>query len=132
MAKKKKLITLPPSEWQVMRAVWSVDRPLKPMEVLALVEAETGWRLSTVRTILRHLAAKGALKEKMIGGTNFYSPLLFEEDLRVAEGERVIEQFFDGTLAGLMSCFIETGRVSTDELREIHDLIANEIEKKKS
>ena len=130
MSQKKNFITLPPSEWRIMRAVWSADHALKPMEVLAKVEPETGWRLSTVRTILRHLAAKGALKETMTGGTNYYSPLLFEEDLRVAEGERVLEQFFDGTLAGLMHSFIETGRVSEKELREIHDLIAQEIKKK--
>ena len=102
------------------------------MEVLAIVEKETGWRLSTVRTLLKHLTNKGVLQEKMINGTNFYSPILFEEDLRVAEGERVLKQYFGGTLSGMMSCFIENGHIEEEELQEIHDLISQKIYKKKT
>lgn len=124
-----KPISLAASEWRVMKEVWKMGRPVKPMEVLAAVQPETGWQLSTVRTFLKRLTVKGILSEKMTDGVNYYAPLLGEADLCVAHGESFLKKYFDGTLCGLMSRFIETGNVSERELQAIRDLIDREIEK---
>ena len=129
---KMNSVSLAASEGRVMKEIWKADGAVKPMEVLAALRSETGWQLSTVRTLLKRLTAKGVLKEEMKGGTNYYSPLFRENEIGVAEGASLLKKYFDGTLCGLMSGFIETGNVSARELREIRELIDREIAQSRS
>ena len=88
--------------------------------------------MSTTRTFLKRLSDKGAVEIRNIPNERgaVYVPLLDEADVRVAEAKSTLQKYFNGTLCGLMSCFIERKCLSDDELRQLRDVIAQELDAK--
>lgn len=130
---KRKIPALSPAERQVMRVLWESERPLRASEITERLESITHWQLNTVRTFLTRLEKKGILRttlpENQTSGVNLYEPILAEADLRVEVGRSFLDEYFGGTLCGLMSSFIERGEVSDEELREIREMIERTMKK---
>ena len=49
------------AELDVMEVLWAAGQPLTAAEVADRIDADRGWTLATVKTMLSRLAAKGAL-----------------------------------------------------------------------
>ena len=60
------------AEWQVMEVLWT-QHPLTAQDVAARLQP-TGWGLTTVKTLLSRLAAKGALTTTEDGRRYLYAP----------------------------------------------------------
>ncbi len=131
-AAKKEYVSLSPSEREVIAVLWNAEHPMKAAEVAAELEKTTGWRLSTTRTFLKRLSEKGAVEIRNVPNERgaVYVPLLDEADVRVAEAKSTLQKYFNGKLCGLMSCFIERKCLSDDELRQLRDVIAQELDAK--
>ncbi|MBQ2788204.1 MAG: BlaI/MecI/CopY family transcriptional regulator [Thermoguttaceae bacterium] len=129
---KKEYVSLSPSEREVIAVLWAAERPMKASDVADELERKTGWRLSTTRTFLKRLVAKGAVEIRNLPYERaaVYAPILDETDVRVAEGRSMLQKHFNGALCGLLSCFIERKCVSDDELRQLHEVIAQKLEGK--
>ena len=131
----KNLMALSPSEQEVMKVLWREKRPMKVLEIVALLEKECGWKTRTIRTFLDRLVQKGAVNAGPLkdneSSVHYYEPALSEEEYRLAAGSSFLERFFGGSLFGLMARFVEDGKVSEQELREIRQLIDSKISKKK-
>ncbi|MBR4833639.1 MAG: BlaI/MecI/CopY family transcriptional regulator [Thermoguttaceae bacterium] len=129
---KKEYVSLSPAEREVIAVLWDADRPMTAAKVAEELEKKTGWRLSTTRTFLKRLETKGALEIRKLPAERgaVYVPILSEEDVRVAEAESTLKKYFNGTLCGLMSCFVERKRVSDAELRQLRDIIEQQLDGK--
>ena len=132
MDEMRNYIAFSPSERRVMEVLWESDRPLRASEVAAKLEPVTGWQLTTVRTFLVRLEKKGAIEVGPLPDSkdsiHYYRPKLGENDIRLAEGESCLNQFFGGNVSGLLASFIESGRISDEELRRIRRLIDEKID----
>ncbi len=131
----KKWITLSPSEQEVIKVLWEEKRPMKVTEIVAVLEQKNGWKMRTIRTFLERLVQKeavtrGPLSEKE-NGVNYYEPAFSEEEYSLTAGSSCLEKFFNGSLFGLMACFVDSGEVSDEELRKIRSLIDTKISGKK-
>jgi predicted transcriptional regulator len=129
---KKEYVSLSPAEREVIAVLWAAERPMKASEVADELEKTTGWRLSTTRTFLKRLVTKGAVEIRNLPTERaaVYVPLLDDADVRVAEAQSTLQKYFDGSLCGLLSCFVERKCVSDAELGQLHDFIAQNLEAK--
>lgn len=128
----KEYVSLSPAEREVIAVLWAAERPMKASEVADELEKTTGWRLSTTRTFLKRLVTKGAVEIRNLPSERaaVYVPILDDADIRVAEAQSTLQKYFDGTLCGLLSCFVERKCVSDAELRQLSEIIAQDLDAK--
>ncbi|KRN86613.1 CopY/TcrY family copper transport repressor [Ligilactobacillus acidipiscis] len=67
------------SEWELMRIIWTIGQA-SSSEVITLIRAKKNWTESTVKTLLRRLVGKNALKTAKDGRRFIYSPNITEND----------------------------------------------------
>src|SRR6188474_3118424 len=80
----KKRIRIADAEWEVMVVVWE-KAPVAASVVAELLRERKRWTLATVRTLLRRLVNKGALRQQPEGKRYLYTPLVpLEECVRQA------------------------------------------------
>ena len=87
---------------------------------------------STVRTLLRILEEKGHLKHREDGPRYVFLPTEPREKASRSALKRVVQTFFDGSLASAVAALVDggSGKLSAEELRRIEAII--ESAKKKS
>ncbi|MDF1755019.1 MAG: BlaI/MecI/CopY family transcriptional regulator [Verrucomicrobiales bacterium] len=89
---------------------------------------------ATVRTLLRVLEEKGHLKHHKEGKTFIYTATRSKE----AEGEsnlkRVVQSFFSGSVAQVMSCLLDEkeDELSVEEIQHLESLIKNAKKRKEN
>ena len=89
------------AEWKVMSVVW--DRgTASAREVLDVLEAETGWAYTTVKTVLARLAGKGALAVEMRGNKSEYQAKVTKEEARQSALRSLADAAFEGSLSPML------------------------------
>jgi predicted transcriptional regulator len=111
------------AELDVMEALWAAGQPLTAAEVADRIDAERGWTLATVKTMLSRLAAKGALKHREDGRRFLYSPAIKREDYVGTESRRFVERLFGGRLSPLVARLAEEDGLDDDDIAEIEALL---------
>ncbi len=126
----KEDVQISPAEWEVMRVLWSADRPLAAAEVREALEEVSPWNIKTVRTFLTRLLAKNvisATRQKVAGYELLhYRPLVSEEETIRIERKNFLARFFGGTVQSMLASCIRSGDVSREELEQIRRLIEGE------
>jgi BlaI family penicillinase repressor len=111
------------AELEVMEALWAAGQPLTAAEVAERIDAERGWTLATVKTMLSRLAVKGALKHREDGRRFLYSPAIKREDYVGNESRRFVERLFGGRLSPLVARLAEEDGLDEDDIAEIEALL---------
>lgn len=75
---------------------------------------------TTVQTLLRIMADKGLVRQRIEGRTLYYAPLHTREQV----SSRFLSRVFDGALDELVLNMLRAEDVSPDEMRELERLIA--------
>jgi len=79
---------------------------------------------STVRTLLAILERKGVLKHTERGQRYFYQPAVAREKVRPSALKRVVDTFFDGSLASAVAALVDDGaKLSAEELERLETII---------
>lgn len=124
-----------PAEWEVMRVLWDAGRPMTATEVAIELEGKadgrTNWQRRTVRTFLNRLVAKKvvAAKKQIVAGMDLlhFSPLLSESDTIQTEQKSFLGRFFDGTIQSMLATCIQDGRLTTEEMKQLREMLDKEI-----
>lgn len=95
------------AEAQVMEVLWVEPPPqgLSADEVAARLAGKVDWQLSTVKTLLGRLMAKGAVAADKDGRRFLYRPLLAREDWVAQQSGSLLDRLFGGQLAPLVAQF---------------------------
>ena len=112
-------------EEEVMRALWKLKKAFVK-EVIP--ELEETLHYNTVSTLVRNLEEKDYVSYQAFGKTHQYFPLISQEEYSKSVVNSTAQKFFEGSYKNLVSFFAKEEKISTEELREIIDL----IEKNKS
>ena len=116
MAKKPKRLT--PLEALIMDAVWDageatvrqVQEGLDPVKPMAY---------NTVLTMMRILRDKGFLGSRREGRMDVYSPLVQREQVARRSLGELVDRFFSGSAAALVSQLLQSEELSDEEVRAI-------------
>jgi predicted transcriptional regulator len=110
------------AEELVMRELWLAS-PLSAQDVADRLAARTSWKLTTVKTLLNRLAAKGAVKAVQRGKANDYTPAFTQDAWVAAQSSSFLDRVFNGALTPMVAHFFEKRRVSDAELSALRELL---------
>ena len=110
-------------ELDVMEALWAAGQPQTAAEVAERIDADRGWTLATVKTMLSRLVAKGALKHREDGRRFLYSPAIQREAYVGNESRRFVEKLFGGRLSPLVARLAEEDAIDEEDIAAIEALL---------
>jgi BlaI family transcriptional regulator, penicillinase repressor len=110
------------AEHAVMEVLWA-DSPLDAAKVADRLAAAQGWTLTTVKTLLGRLVAKGALDTQADGRKFLYRPLMARGDYVSGESQRLVDRLFGGRLPSLVAHLASREALSPEDITEIENLL---------
>jgi predicted transcriptional regulator len=113
--------TLTKAEERVMQVVWALDGPFFVKDLLDKLPDNPPY--NTVASVVRLLEAKGFLGYKAYGRTHEYFPQITREQYRKRGFRQLLESYFDGSPARLLSFMAEEKHLTREELEELRRLI---------
>lgn len=84
---------------------------------------------TTIASIVKNLERKGYVLAKRFGNTYQYSPAIKESEYKRTFMNGVVMNYFENSYKELVSFFAKDQKISTDELKEIIDMIEKGKEK---
>lgn len=110
-------------ELEIMEALWGLGSA-SVREIQERLPERKRPAYTTVQTIIYRLEEKGALRRvKKVGNAHIFEPVV----TRKAAHRRVVDElldFFGGSPRSLVAQFVEAGRLTLDDLREMEEVLA--------
>lgn len=119
---KAKPATISEAEQQLLQLLWD-DSPLGAADIAKRAPADRAWSLTTVKTMLSRLVAKGVLAVEPDGRRFLYRPLIARETVASNQAGRLIDRLFGGRVSPLVAHLAEEGQLSNDDLEELEALV---------
>ena len=118
----RKPVRISEAEQHLLQLLW--DRsPLGATEIAELLAPERAWSLTTVKTMLSRLVAKGVLAAEPQGRRFLYRPLVARETLAKTQAGRLVDRLFGGRVSPLVAQLAEEQRLSKEDLDELEALV---------
>ena len=118
----KKEIELTEAEWTLIKAIWEQE-PCTAPAIQQLLEKETAWTYSTVRTLMDRMVAKGLLAANKERNVTLYSSVITQAQAQRGELLYALRNAFNGALTPMVQCLIEAKDLNTAELEQLESLI---------
>jgi len=115
-------VALTGAEWPVIKVVWESEPCTAPIVQEKLLKS-TGWTYSTVRTLMDRMVAKGILKARKEGKVTVYQSAVTRRHAQRSELLYALKHAFNGALAPMVQCLLESKDLDETELAEIEALI---------
>jgi predicted transcriptional regulator len=112
--------TLGERELDVMSVLWR-DGPGTVAEVRDRLPVDLAY--NTVLTILRNLESKAFVGHTTEGRFFRYFPAVSEQAVRGNALSRLVDKLFGGSRTGLIAHLVEQESLTSDEVRELHELL---------
>jgi BlaI family penicillinase repressor len=126
----KPSIALTESEWTIIKAVWEKE-PCTAPDIQQVLEKETRWAYSTVRTLMDRMVAKGLLTAAKVRNLTLYRSAATREQAQRGELLYALKHAFNGALTPMVQCLLETGDLSAADLAQLESLIKSRKRKTK-
>jgi BlaI family penicillinase repressor len=122
------------AEWEVMKVIWEASSSagsLTAGEVVGRLEAGgTRWKPRTIKTLLARLVQKGAVRADPGGdaaGRIFQYRAAVSRDACIrSESRWFLSRVFDGAVAPALLHFLQSAKLSQEEIRQLKDLLDRE------
>ena len=111
------------SEWAVIKAVWSLE-PCPAPTVQEHLAGQRDWSVSTVRTLMERMAAKGLLTSEKLRNLTLYRSAVSRQRAQLGELRYALKNAFDGALTPMVQCLLESERLDSGQLDQLEALIA--------
>lgn len=98
--------------------IWS-NEPISTKDLTVLCEQEFAWKRTTTYTMLKRLCERKIFANN--SGT--VAALMTKNEFGAAQGEKFLEEAFDGSLPQFMVAFTQRKKLSAAEIDEIQRLI---------
>lgn len=119
---RKNLPALSPSETEILRLVWQLDKATV-QEVCDKLPARRKIAYATVQTLLRRLEKKGYLKHDVRGKAHvFFAAVKKEHVVKRSVGD-FLDRLFDGDPIPLMQYLAKHGKINTEDVEKLKKLV---------
>ncbi|MFC4597632.1 BlaI/MecI/CopY family transcriptional regulator [Cohnella hongkongensis] len=115
------------AEWDIMRIVWQ-SSPLTAADIISRLSGSKPWKPKTVKTLIGRLVQKQALGFRKDGREYAYYPLVNEEDCVREASRSFLDRIYGGSLKPIMVHFLESGKLSSEDVRELKALLREKEE----
>jgi len=117
------------AEEQIMQILWRIKEGFVKDIIEHFSEPKPAY--NTVSTIVRILEDKGFINHKSYGRTHQYLPLISKKEYTKKFANKLVQNYFSGSLKKMMSFFSEEENLSISELEELKEEMDKIIENKK-
>ena len=118
----KKPIRITEAEWEVMAVVWE-RTPVAASTVEEALQERKQWTLATVRTFLRRLVNKGALRQEAEGKRFLYTPLISMEECVRQESESFLDRVLGRAPSEALLHLVKRAKLSKDDIQELRRIL---------
>lgn len=116
------------AEWAVMEVLWQ-QHPVTALEVVQKLGQARQWQDQTIRTMLRRLIDKGAVRYKAEVKAYYYEPAVSREQCVRVESRSFLERVFGGAAKPLLVQMVQDADLSADDIKELKALLARKGKK---
>lgn len=119
--------TLTRAEEEIMQIIWKLER-CTVSDIRDVIEQTDGAKPphSTVSTMVRILEEKGFLGHKAYGRTYEYFPLVQKADYTKRSLNKLVADYFDGSVNRLVSFLMEEEKLNAEELSKLLEKLDDE------
>lgn len=110
------------AEMQLLQLLWD-ESPLGATEIADRVPSERGWTITTVKTLLSRLVAKGALTAEPLGRKYLYAPAIERDDVAVSQARGLIDRLFGGRVSPLVAQLAEQHELDEQDIAELEKIV---------
>jgi len=116
------------AELQVMRVIWQ-EAPVTVNVVVGILLKRTSWKRETIRTLIKRLENKKAIKSEKKGRSYRYYPLLSKKECVKADAASIIERAGSAILKPVLTALIEKEELTDEEIDEIQSILDKKAKK---
>ncbi|WP_343208130.1 BlaI/MecI/CopY family transcriptional regulator [Anaerolentibacter hominis] len=98
--------------------IWN-NEPISSGQLAILCERELCWKRTTTYTVLKKLCERGIFQNR----DGVVSSLLTRDEFYGIQGEKLVEQAFDGSLPAFIAAFTKRKALTQEEIEEIRHMI---------
>lgn len=114
-------VTLSPSEWRVMEALWTGPKTL--MELVRELGDSAGWAKSTVTTMVRRMEEKGLIAHEQVGRAKVFHPAVSREAVAAAETDSLLKRAYHGSVGLLVNALAERESLSRKDIEDLYAVL---------
>jgi BlaI family penicillinase repressor len=119
------------AELEVMKIIWS-KKEITPLEIVKSLE-KSPWSENTIRTLIKRLYDKGAVKVTVIPKRgHIYTALIDENQYKAKVTRDLINKLYNNSISEFVLNYCENEKLSITELKEIRDQIELYIKENKN
>ena len=118
---QKKLPALSPSETEILRLVWQLDKATV-QDVCNKLPAKRKIAYATVQTLLRRLEKKGYLKHHIRGKAHVFFAAVKSENVIKRSVNDFLDRLFGGDPVPLMQYLAEHGKIDAGDIKKLKRL----------
>jgi BlaI family penicillinase repressor len=123
-----KEVRITEAEWEVMAVAW--DRaPVAATTIADALQKKRQWSLATVRTLLRRLVNKGALRQEAEGKRYLYQPRVSKDECVRRESDSFLDRVLGRAPSVSILHLVEKANLSAEDIQELRKIL-REKEKK--
>ncbi len=115
-------IRISDAELQLLQLLWE-ESPLGAVEIAARVPADREWSLTTVKTLLGRLAAKGAVSTEADGRRFRYRPAIDCATVTAGQAGKLVDRLFGGRVSPLVAHLAQRQRLTDEDIAEIEAVL---------
>jgi len=117
-------VNISDAEWEVMRVLWDVARPITAGDVVAALSADKDQSPRTVKTYLSRLIKKGAIDFEARGKAYWYFPAVSREACVKTESRSFLTRVFGGDTGAMLVHLVKHTRLSPEEIKQLRRLLS--------
>jgi len=118
---KMELKDLTKAEEQLMQVLWRLEKAFVKDLIDELPDPKPAY--NTASTIIRILETKGFISYEAFGRTHRYFPLISREDYMRYATEKLLGNYFENSVQGMLSFFIKEKKLDINDVNEIIKMI---------
>ena len=105
-------------EYRLMQVLWD-SGAVHSARLVELCGEKLGWNKSTTYTVLRKLCERGIFQNE----NSVVTARITREEYYAAQGERLVEDAFDGSLPAFVAAFTARKALSAEEVAALREMI---------
>lgn len=109
------------TEWNVMEVLWKT--PNQTIGEIKNSLSDKGWSESTIKTLVRRLVQKGAVKADHAPGHFVYTPLISAEACKRKETRHFLSRIYHGSVKMMMANLASESKLSEEETKTLLKII---------
>lgn len=114
------------TEWEIMKVIWR-QAPCSAEQIIEVLKKnDRSWHPRTAKAFLNRLVKKKVLGFHKEGRAYLYRPLLPREECVDVASESFLGRVFGGSLKPMLAHFVERDKLSSEEIRELRELLKNQ------